>query len=443
MKIEQAKQYLEVVKTQVEGTLQAIGPAKLSIMVDIGHTSVQVDGVYALNIRRQVVDFLKQYIADVDKPIHTAQSFPEQKQPQESIPDNSGMIDWFRGEILFNHEPLPSGKLISIDSAGTLEFQSDKSFTSRGSHESTLRLKSANINSDGVATTLMIDGNISKFVQGHNVFGSLNLNKILLKAFNLIIQNHSDIFSYTDSFTQLKNIAQAEKRIEEGYYLVKMLDINFIYDLGSDLAVEQWLYSASINARSQSGAATKSKKGNTVYIQQHSRRWSMKWYNKFREITSSNLSHRLKQEFFDSGLPKFTEGKLRSELRLMALELKDLGIKFGSQLTPSVLTGLYNDYLEKIEMKPNKLLIEEELQNLPRSVARTYDQWKQGVDIKASLPDRTYYRHRRSLMEIGVDISIPPLQVDVPNNVIPMMRVIEANPVQNPQWAYDKGLIAV
>jgi II/X family phage/plasmid replication protein len=220
------------------------------------------------------------------------------------------------------------------------------------------------------------------------------------------------------------------------------LDINFTYDLGTDKAVEQWLYSAEYNARCQSGRAVRNSGDNTVYLQKHSRRWAIKFYNKYLEATSGDKKHSLNQHFIDLGLAKFVEGKLRVELRLLSLELKDLGLQHGHQLTPEVLTGLFQTYLEKIEMKPNKLLVDDEIDKLSGKVQNTYRKWRAGKNIKKDLPQNTYYRHRRDLLNVGVDISIPPLEVDKPNNVVPMLRPLEAKPVENPQWAYEQGLIA-
>lgn len=440
-----AKLYLETLTNQVSSTLMTVGPSNYSLNLDLGFNQlIQIDGEHALNIRREAIRFLKLFIANIDKPIHSAQQISPVKTHSTSQADKSGMIDWFRGEILFTHKPLPTGRFISIDSDGTVEYSSDKTFhSSVGSYESSLKLKSNNINSDGLATTLLIDGNPSKFLQGHNVFGSLNLNQLLLKTFNRIIQRHSDIFSYTNSFTELRNIAIAEKHLEEGDFLVKAIDINFIYELDSDLAVNQWLYAAALNARSQSGSATRSKTGNTVYIQQHSKRWGIKFYNKFTEITAPKSKHRLPPELNELGLAKFAEGKLRAELRLMALELKDLGITHGRHLSPDVLHGLYADYMGRVQMKPNKTLLPSDLQKLPSTVANTYRLWKEGFDVQSDLKSTTYYRHRSKLLDLGVDISIPPIDIDIPNNVVPMLRVIEAKPVENPHWAYEKGLIAV
>jgi II/X family phage/plasmid replication protein len=93
-------------------------------------------------------------------------------------------------------------------------------------------------------------------------------------------------------------------------------------------------------------------------------------------------------------------------------------------------------------MKPNKLLVDDEIDKLSGKVQNTYRKWRAGKNIKKDLPQNTYYRHRRDLLNVGVDISIPPLEVDKPNNVVPMLRPLEAKPVENPQWAYEQGLIA-
>lgn len=44
-------------------------------------------------------------------------------------------------------------------------------------------------------------------------------------------------------------------------------------------------------------------------------------------------------------------------------------------------------------------------------------------------------------MVYGVDIAAMHLSPEH-NNIVPLMRIIEAVPVQNPEWAYTRGLIA-
>ena len=68
--------------------------------------------------------------------------------------------------------------------------------------------------------------------------------------------------------------------------------------------------------------------------------------------------------------------------------------------------------------------------------------WRQGSNLKDLMTKNTFYRHRRKLLEQGIDITMPPNNFEKPNNVVPLMKIIEATPVSIPLWAYEKGLIA-
>ena len=95
------------------------------------------------------------------------------------------MIDWFRGSIEMPHHALKTGHVLSIspdcsvtwhpdntfEYHGTPEWVAVKRFEARGSFESSLFLRSAYVSQDGIASELRIDGNLSKFLQGHNLFG--------------------------------------------------------------------------------------------------------------------------------------------------------------------------------------------------------------------------------------------------------------------------------
>jgi len=432
--------YLETLNRQEKSYLDSVGSGVESLFVNFGHGDVQIRSSLASQIRKlliqdfELINSLDSFSADNDDSSYRNLEIPEYPVNNQS----SGMIDWFRGEVLFSHDPIPTGTVLSILPDGSIDYEVSKSVQVRGSHESSLKVKSSMLDSDGIAQTLLIDGNISKFIQGHNVFGSLDLNSILSAAF--IKLTH-----FLQSESQLKlsefSIRKAQDLIDRGEYLVKMLDINFLYDLENDASVESWLHAAEMNARTRSGRSTRDK--GTVYIQKNSRRWAIKFYNKYREITSKDKKHTLKPEFKDSGLEEFIEGKLRAELRLMSLELKDLDLTLGKHLTPQKLSDLYNHYLGYIEMKPNVTLIDEELNKLPRTVQGTYQNWRSGANLKELLPRNTFYRHRNILLEHGVDISFPPVDGGIPNNVIPLMRVLEAKPVINPDWAYQNNLIAL
>jgi II/X family phage/plasmid replication protein len=350
------------------------------------------------------------------------------------------MIDWFRGEIPFKHIPLASGRVLSIDIDGVVEWESVKSIYCRGSHESSIKIKSSGGDGYGNATTLMIDGNLSKFLQGHNIFGSLDMNFLVLETFKKIYEQHKQ-YLQVDGDIELV-LKRTLKAISKGEYLVKMLDINFLFELNNDESVESWLHACEMNARTRNGRSVRDK--GTVYLQKHSRRWAFKFYNKYREcILTRSKKHKLNIELTGMGLENFIKGKLRAELRLMSLELKEFKLTHGKHLSENKLKQLFNEYMGKINMSNQVTLIDEQLLKLPRTLQSTYQLWRQGASLKDLMNINTYYKHRKRLIELtSIDISFPPTNPEKRNNVVPLMRILEAKPVDTPIWAYEKGLIA-
>ena len=184
------------------------------------------------------------------------------------------MIDWFRGEIEFLHIPIPTGRVMSVSPEGDIEWEALKSIHCCGSHESSLKIRSGGGDGQGNATSLLIDGNISKFLQGHNIFGSLDLNTLVFLTFQKLLDLHSE------HLTALCSSELVLAKIKKGDYLVKMLDINFLFDVQNDESVESWLHAAEMNARTRSGRSCRDK--GTVYLQKQSRRWAFKFYNKYK-----------------------------------------------------------------------------------------------------------------------------------------------------------------
>jgi II/X family phage/plasmid replication protein len=342
------------------------------------------------------------------------------------------LIDWFRGSIPFPHYPLPAGKVLSIEHDGTMDWQVVKKIDVRGSYESNLQIRSSGGDGSGMATHLDIDGNITKFVQGHNLFGTNNLNSILLEAFRKICQFcHHDLDGWSHP-------EMTEQRIKRGDYLVKSVDINEMYEVGNDESVDAWLHSAEMRAVKRAGRAT-SRKG-TVYLGQHSRRWAIKFYNKYRELEQGGKGHKLPDELSNTPLLDWSKGKLRAELRLLSMELKDQGITHGRDLSVDRVEGVFAHYMGRVEMSKQVTLIDKELMELPRTVAATYQLWRQGANLRTLMTKPSFYRHRAVLKHRGIDINLPPADPDT-SNVVPMLRVIEAKPVPIPAWAYEKRLV--
>ncbi|EFJ8599853.1 TPA: Replication-associated protein G2P [Escherichia coli] len=337
------------------------------------------------------------------------------------------MIDWFTGILPCTHRPLPAGSVVSVDADGAVEWETVKRLTVRGSHESTMKVRSVGSDGEGRATHLYIDGNPSKFLQGHSVIGSDDLQGLVLTAYARIL-----------ALLHIPHDLPSYRQVMEGQFKISRIDINYMYSLSTLENVRAWLYAAEFKAKTRHGRACG--KGGTVYLGKNSRRWSLKFYSKYDEHTSGKKGHQMADEFVKAGLLDWSKDKLRIELTLRTTELIDLNLTLGNSWNIETPNKLFSDYVGRIEMNQNTILTDEKIINLPRKIQSTYLLWKQGANMKEMLPKPTFYRHRKELLSFGIDINFYCESPDS-NNVVPLVRTLEAKPAQIPSWVYEKGLI--
>nr|WP_275540747.1 phage/plasmid replication protein, II/X family [Pseudidiomarina homiensis] len=347
------------------------------------------------------------------------------------------MCDWITCVIECPHEPIPSGAMLDIDSDGNVTRTITKRRSVRSSWESSIQVKTNNVitRDDGscIGTQLYLDGNFAKFLQGHNVFGALDIPLLVAAGVQQAL-NLCDIPIYPFQL----------QRILQGDFKVKRVDLTASYNCGTSQDVDHWIQSCSVMAKSRSGKPEMTR--GTLYFQKHSRRWSVKFYNKGREI----YRNKIPLELLNSPIPSFADGKLRAELVLRGKELQKIAEKqlskadvLGSDLTPNFCQHLYKSYLERIDMSDVHRIPESAALSLPNSLRGTYELWLHGFDMQQNLARNTFYRHRRQLKELlGCDISLAPPRA-AKNNVVPLLRVIEAKPVEVPAnllpYMYTRG----
>lgn len=95
---------------------------------------------------------------------------------------------------------------------------------------------------------------------------------------------------------------------------------------------------------------------------------------------------------------------------------------------------LFSEYAKRIEMNEQIALTTKVLQDLPRYLQGTYVLWQTGQNPRELLSKNTFYKHRKALLEFGIDINLAVEKVDR-TNVVPLIRVLEAVPVGIPGWA--------
>jgi II/X family phage/plasmid replication protein len=333
------------------------------------------------------------------------------------------MIDWLSGKIHFLHTTtqLPSGSVVSIDSNGAIEWKTTKRIEIKGSHDSTFTIRTDPSSEylKGVFTKLEFSGNPVKFIQGHNIWGSSDLTGLAYEAITKAL-----------SSLGLRLTAVESKLLFDGVFSISRVDVNHMYSMGSLESVNQWLHSAEFSARTRMGKGHFS--GNTLYFQKKSTRWSLKFYSKFLELKATG--HQLPREFFEAkSFHEFANDKLRAELTLRTKELKKLGLDIGSAWGDNEHIDVFIDYMGRLDMSEQKQL-DDLVLTLPIVFRSTYLTWKEGYDVKAIMSSSAFYRHRTRLLSYGLDISIP--SGNKPNNVIPLMRIIEAIPAEIPEWAH-------
>ena len=137
---------------------------------------------------------------------------------------------------------------------------------------------------------------------------------------------------------------------------------------------------------------------------------------------------------------EYADKALRIEAFIRQLELKRRGLHLVSNWDIDTPTELLLECISKLELSDVYMLKDDVLDSLPHRLRLTYQSWLNGDDLKQILPHNTFYRYKKALREYGIDISAKPPKEK--NNVIPLIRFLEAKPVGIPDWAYEKNLVA-
>ena len=70
-----------------------------------------------------------------------------------------------------------------------------------------------------------------------------------------------------------------------------------------------------------------------------------------------------------------------------------------------------------------------------------YQLWRDGHDCRGIYPKNTFYRYRRELLAVGIDIAVKQDRSGQDlTNVVPLRTVLHAYPVDVPSWAVGTPL---
>ena len=334
------------------------------------------------------------------------------------------MIDYISGFLPCKHDPekLIDGFVMSFDPLGNQEWVCNKKLSVEGSYSSKIQLQSHSEN------LVYFTGNPVKFLQGHNLFGTNDIRHLMRLFFDKLLEQSSlglcpDPFQYD--------------LIQDGHYELTRVDINESWHLNNSREVQAWIRAVGSTAYMKHRGAGQFS-GDTAYFGKNSRRWGLKCYSKGNEIKAKG--HKLPDELCIPEMLEYADKALRIEAFIRQLELKRRGLNLVSNWDIDTPTELLLECISKLELSDVYMLQDDVLDTLPPRLRLTYQAWLNGDDLKTVLSRPTFYRYRKQILQYGVDISSKSPKEK--NNVIPLIRVLEAKPVGIPDWAYEKGLVA-
>ena len=316
---------------------------------------------------------------------------------------NGAVLDWYGGLLGYDASALPLDRLMLLGASGDIRWQVERKMGVEGSYSSSIqvgrscptpemRAAAERLNLEIADPCLVVSGNPTKFLQGHNVFGPPV--SALAPVVRAMVRAMPDKYRPGNAGSELWPAVHRTR-----------VDITTAVDLGEHRLVHEWLRSAASLSRSRGGVAEQMGEkhgrelvsGDTVYWQKHSRRWSLKAYCKFCELKAHTP---VIEPHFLAALWEWCRGQLRLELTLRRPELKDRG---------TLDEGLLWEYMERltwgvIELEKLKKMPE----NLPRALLATWYEWLNGIDVRCTLRRRTFYNHRQAILRLtGADISLP------------------------------------
>lgn len=335
------------------------------------------------------------------------------------------MIDWITADLPYHWEiPISGGQIIHVHADGEVDYTVSKRTVIEGSWQSHITLRTVEMG------RVQLSGNPSKFLQGHNLFGSDDLPMLVTAVMDRALAALGRPIPLHDRAAWVV-----------GDFQISRVDVTYMYALDTRADVRSWLRAASegVNVKWRGrgafdngtltfGAVAKGKRAST---------WQMVLYCKGDEMA-------VKGRGLPDGIPSadllsaWVDDKLRIELRLRTGELKRAGLRHGIKWGETTPAEIFGQYFGKLELSEDMTVPVELEEQLSPALRMAYNSWKTGQDMRAILPRRTFFHYRKKLLvALGVDISVPQPK----SNVVPLRRVLELRPAQTPSWAFEHGLI--
>lgn len=337
------------------------------------------------------------------------------------------MIDWVTARLPLTYNgPINGGSVVCITADGEVDWRTDRRLQIEGSHSATASLR-------GGFGVIDFSGNPAKFLQGHNLFGISDLNRLMTLVMGVACQRLGLVPTAADVAAW-----------SAGRYTLSRIDLTRMIDCGSESRVLRVL--RVLNHAASTKYQRPVADGTTVYVGQKSRRQKLKFYAKGPELLKHPLSATL-APIWHQRLSQHAAPMLRVELTNGSKWFHESPYRDAWQWDASTPDRLLDERLAVLEVSDTMRLTDDVAHNLPHRLMTVYDSWRAGRDLKAELPQRTFYRYRRELQNLtGIDISrVQPRLLVSENEYLggePIGPILRGAGVAIPEWAIGTELLA-
>lgn len=335
------------------------------------------------------------------------------------------MIDWVDFVAPLTHEmgtssPFYAGEVMATNAAGELDWGIFKRMALEGSHSAKIQIRSAAM--DDGRQAVRVSGNLVKWFQGHNIFGTDNLSGLVLETLNRVLAE--------GGITATPEELQSWK---EGDIELLRVDVTQSSDFGTLPRVFNALRSLDATANLKFRGRGQFN-GHSLLFGKGSRHWSLTLYSKGAEIEK----HKLPYDLAITSLTEHAQGLLRMECRLLSMHLKRLNLDNLASWGDNTAIEVHQNHLEQLSISDTTMLEPASLERLKPQLRAAYQLWKDGHDLRGMFSRPTFYRYRTQLLALGVDISVR--QDREESNVIPIRTVLIGKAATVPDWAVNSPL---
>ncbi|MEO0823918.1 MAG: phage/plasmid replication protein, II/X family, partial [Pseudomonadota bacterium] len=262
-----------------------------------------------------------------------------------------------------------------------------------------------------------------KFLTGQNVIGTDDAWQLVRLTYAAVCRA-----------LELPASEIADKAISDGNVRIRRADCTFLYHVGTDEDARIWMRGMEQCCNIKFRGRGHYDEGMSCLLfgvnivpgekPKGSRYSSFKFYLKSDELKKRPLRA---PAWAMAELLELAHGHVRAEALYRLPELEAYNASWLHQWDDTTPLRLNRAWMEKMEIAPEVELTDEMFRKLPRHLVATYVLWKDGHDPRTLMPRPTFYRHRKALLEFGIDIATPGTGA-APRTVVPVLRVIEARP---------------